>query len=372
MNNKRLKSLDILRGLDLWLLVFIGPIAYAFCNVAEGPFRDFLKIQTEHASWTGFTTWDIIMPLFIFMSGATIPFSMARFREGIRPDRKFWTKLARRVFLLFFIGWIVQGNLLELQWHLFHPFANTLQAIAVSYAAVAIVFAYRGIRQLIIFTAICFSAYFLAFALAGQFNPDFQDNIAMWIDKAILGSHRDGVTWNPDGSWDYDIHYRYTWILSSLNFIVTSALGCFSGHILRNWASSGTKRAVFILTLGTAFLVSGLLLDYIFPINKRIWNSSMTLFSGGICCILISVVYYIVDVKEKGKGLGWLEYYGKNSILAYFIGETVSFSSISVSLLHGFGPILGDWYPVLISTSNGAILFLILMFLHKKNIFLKV
>ena len=125
---ERLASLDILRGADMFLLLALGPVMKSICRLYPDS-TAWLAHQIEHVSWEGFVLWDIIMPLFLFMSGITIPFSMAKYREGIRPDGKFYLKLLRRLFLLFFLGWIVQGNLLQWDWKTFHPFANTLQEI---------------------------------------------------------------------------------------------------------------------------------------------------------------------------------------------------------------------------------------------------
>lgn len=96
----------------------------------------------------------------------------------------------------------------------------------------------------------------------------------------------------------------------------------------------------------------------------------MTLFSGGICFLLIALTYYVVDVRGWHKGLDWLKIYGLNAITAYCIGEVIDFSSVSGSLLHGFSAF--GWYPILLAVANGAILFGILLLMYKKGVFLKV
>ena len=218
----RLKSLDILRGLDLWFLLIVGPVYRSFysCCHPEGAFIQWANIQMRHVDWVGFTAWDIIMPLFMFMSGITIPFSMAKYKAGVTPDKSFYLKLLRRFVLLFFLGWIAQGNLLTFDPKLFHPFANTLQAIAVGYVASALMFVHFRPKFQIILTSALFLVYLGSFVFSGMdFNSE--TNIAMVIDKAVLGCHRDGVVWHADGTWTFNPEYQYTWILSSLNFIVT-------------------------------------------------------------------------------------------------------------------------------------------------------
>ena len=367
LKKDRLESLDILRGFDMWLLLMFGPIVGAVLSVVPG--LDFVRTQVSHVSWEGFVLWDIIMPLFMFMSGVTIPFSMSRYKEGEKPGKKFWLKLLKRFVLLFVLGWIVQGNLLDLDPKVFHPFANTLQAIAVGYVFSALIFVFCTFRWQVVFTALPFVLYIAAFALTGM-NLDHQGNIAMLVDKAVLGSHRDGVSWSG-GAWSYSQWYEYTWILSSLNFTVTVMLGCFTGQILKG-GKSQWRKAGSVALMGAILLAASLLLSLYFPIIKKIWSSSMTLYAGGISCLLIALSYIIVDILKWRKGLGWLNYYGKNAIAAYFIGEVVNFSSASKSLIHGFEHILGGWYPVLIATANAFILLGILKIMYKRNIFLKV
>jgi len=365
---ERLASLDILRGADMFLLLFIGPVIRSFCKVFPDG-TQWLSHQMQHVPWEGFVTWDIIMPLFLFMSGITIPFSMAKYKDGLKPDRQFYTKLLRRFCLLFFLGWLVQGNLLEFSWKLFHPYANTLQAIAVGYVISALFFVHFKPKWQVVAVLVLFAAYWLAFAMTGM-NLDKQDNIAMTIDKAVLGPHRDGVKWAEDGSWRFRTSYQYTWILSSLNFAVTVMLGCFAGQMLKSGRHTPARRAGIIALTGAALVAAGLAVSPVFPIIKKIWSSSMTLYSGGICFILVAITYYLVDVRKWHRGADWLKIYGMNAITAYCIGEMIRFTSVSESLLHGFGGLI--WYPVLISFADCGILLIILYQMYKRNIFLKV
>ena len=268
---ERLLSLDILRGADLFLLLVAGPVVRSVLKVAGGP--AWLDHQLHHVSWEGFVLWDLIMPLFLFMSGITIPFSMAKYRAGKRPGKEFWFRMLRRFCLLFFLGWIVQGNLLKFDFKLFHPFANTLQAIAVGYVVTAILFVHAKPRTRILWCCGFFAAYLVAFVCTGM-NLDPQQNVAMVVDKAVLGSHRDGVRFLEDGTWAFKDSYQYTWILSSLNFIVTVMLGCFTGEILRGSRKGKLSVTGQLLLFGTALIAAGLLLGVYFPIIKKASSSS--------------------------------------------------------------------------------------------------
>ena len=90
----RLLSLDLLRGADLALLVLFQPIIYQWVEASEptpGSFGEMVFGQITHVPWEGFCFWDIVMPLFMFMSGITIPFSMGKYQQGkVKADKGFF------------------------------------------------------------------------------------------------------------------------------------------------------------------------------------------------------------------------------------------------------------------------------------------
>ena len=78
-NSIRLASLDILRGFDLFLLVFFQPVFVALARQMNMPFLDSILYQFDHEVWEGFRFWDLVMPLFLFMTGASMPFSLSKY-----------------------------------------------------------------------------------------------------------------------------------------------------------------------------------------------------------------------------------------------------------------------------------------------------
>lgn len=370
MRTNRLASLDILRGADLFCLLFLQPILIHWLEIADMPALTTVQKQFEHIEWHGFSFWDLIMPLFMFMSGITIPFALSRYKNEKSIDRTFYIKIAKRFCWLFFLGWIVQGNLLALDMDKFHVFANTLQAIAVGYVVAAILYVHCSTTKQILFCVTSFLLYIIVFAYWGNMNFAPTTNIAETIDRTILGKLRDGIIWQDD-IWHFDDSYHYTWILSSLNFIVTVMLGMFAGIILKNNSYSEIRKFILLIGLGAIFIISSLILDPYIPIIKKIWSSSMTMYSGGICFILMGLFYYIIDIKKVTK-LKWLKYYGMNSIIAYCIFEVISFRSIADSLLFGLEQWLGIYYPLIGTISQCIIVFLILRWMYKHQIFIKV
>jgi predicted acyltransferase len=123
--------------------------------------------------------------------------------------------------------------------------------------------------------------------------------------------------------------------------------------------------------LGIAMVVAGLVWGIWHPIIKKIWTSSMTLFAGGICFLLLWLCYYLIDYKGYRKGLTWLKVYGMNSIAAYTLTQIINFRSIPQSLFFGLKQYIGEYYNLLITFSQIGIIFLILLIMYRKKIFLK-
>ena len=133
--SSRLFCLDLLRGLDMFLLVALGPLI----GTANGIWHfesDAVHRQFLHA-WGEFHFWDIIMPLFIFMCGAAVPFALGKRMKDGRPLPGYWRHVLGRVAFLWFCGMLVQGSLASLDWHIISPYCNTLQAIAAGYLIAA-------------------------------------------------------------------------------------------------------------------------------------------------------------------------------------------------------------------------------------------
>ena len=369
-SNQRLESLDILRGLDLFLLVFFQPVFMALASRLQLPVLEPVVQQFTHVHWEGFAMWDLIMPLFMFMAGVSMPFSLSKYTtQGSGGKGSVYKRIAKRVLLLWVLGMVVQGNLLALDANRIYLYSNTLQAIAAGYLITSIIYLSFKERGVMIGMIILFLIYWLPMSIVGDYTPE--GNFAEIVDRNILGRFRDGAILNDDGSCSFASHYHYTWIWSSLNFAVTVMLGFMAGYTMRRFA--GNPRAILkrLAIWGVCLLGGGLLLSLQMPIIKTIWSSSMTLFSGGICMLLMALFYYIVDYKGYKTGISWLKYYGTNSIFAYVAG-VVNLRCVVHSLTHGLQQYMGDYYGVLLTFGSGMIMFFILRCMYKSKIFLRV
>ena len=372
---QRLESLDILRGFDLFLLVGLETIMHQLSSAIDTPaFHSFMWCFS-HADWEGFSPWDLVMPLFMFMSGITIPFALSRYKDA-KDKTLVYKRILKRVVLLWIFGMMCQGNLLALNPDRIYFYSNTLQAIATGYLISSLLFLHTRISTQIITAVIMLLGFWglMEFVTingygGGNYTPD--GNLAEWIDRDILGRFRDGAS-IMNGETIFAPWYRYTWILSSMNFGVTVMTGTFAGYILKNNNLIAKKKLGYLMIIGALMVTTGWIWDIWHPIIKKIWTSSMVLVSSGYCFLLMALFYYIVDYKGWKKYIGWLKVYGMNSIVAYMLAMCVNFSCISQSIFHGLAQYMENYYSILITGSNVIIIYFILWLMYRQKIFLRV
>ena len=374
-SGQRLASLDALRGFDLFVLVALGPLVSSLTSAAQSPYLDGVSWAFTHVSWEGFAPWDLVMPLFLFMAGASIPFALSRYTGGANRGA-FFGRLIKRVVLLWLLGMVVQGNLLAFDFSKIYLYSNTLQAIAAGYLIAALAFTSMRLPWQIVFAIILLGGYWglMEFISVdgygnGSYTPD--GNLSEWVDRTVLGRFRDGASVSADGSVAFASWYHYTWIVSTLGFGATTLTGVFAGTIARaSW--SGVRKVITYLVLAIAMIAAGWLWSCQMPIIKTIWTSSMVLFSSGWCFALMGLFYLLYDVVHFKFGLDFLRIYGMNSIVAYVLSQVVNFRGVAHSVCFGLEQWLGAYYSLLLTFAQVAFVFFILRIMLKHNVFLKV
>ncbi len=373
-SSKRLESLDALRGFDLFFLVALGPLMHSLARTANVEWLNESMWVFSHVSWEGFSPWDLIMPLFLFMSGISMPFSLSRYKS-ISDKRPLLRRLAKRILLLWIFGMMCQGNLLALDPNTIYLYSNTLQAIATGYLITALLFLFTSRRTQIITAVVLLLVYWTAMQFitvdgygGGNYTP--QGNLAEWIDNTVLGRFRDTAQ-VIDGKVVIADWYHYTWILSSLNFGVTVLTGLFAGYIAKDKIEEKKKLKLYFGT-GITMVIAGWLWNFQMPVIKTIWTSSMVLVSSGYCFLLMGLFYYWIDYKGRRSGITWLKVYGMNSIVAYMLANVVNFRCIGESLFYGLEQYMGSYYSFLMTLWNIGAVYVIIWFMYKRGIFLKV
>jgi predicted acyltransferase len=359
----RLVSLDALRGFDMFWIIGGHWIA---AGLAEGLgsewFDRHILPQVRHVPWEGFTAWDLIMPLFLFMVGTAMPFSFGKRLAAGHSRGRLLFHVFYRVAVLWVLGMIAQGRLLRYDLSELRLYSNTLQAIASGYLIASPLLLFTRPRWQLAVTAALLLAYWALLMLvpvpghgAGALTPD--GNLAIYIDKLVLGPFQDGTT--------------YTWVLSSMTFATTVMLGAFAGHILRA-EDTRIRKTVILLVTGAACLLVGWLWGFLFPIIKHIWTSSMVLYAGGWSFLLLAFFYFVIDVLR----LRFLAYFfvviGTNAIAAYMVTRIYDFRNIADILVDGLGRWTGDWHPFVRGVGGFAVLWLILFHLYRRRAFIKI
>src|SRR5271165_7056700 len=149
----RLLSIDALRGFDMFWIVGGDRLAHALCNWWGTPGAKKLAEQFDHVDWEGFRFYDLIFPLFLFVVGVVLPFSLSKYQKGQHPKTAALGRLARRVVFLFVLG-LIGNNLLQFDFaHL--RVTGVLQRIAICYGFAAVIFLFSSVRiQAIVVAAI--------------------------------------------------------------------------------------------------------------------------------------------------------------------------------------------------------------------------
>lgn len=373
--NKRLESLDALRGFIIICLVVLERFVYKMYRINGTWWREWSYALFRHRDWEGFSTWDMVMPLFLFITGVAIPYSLAKYKCYYGNSHSLYFRLFRRFCLLWLLGIICHGNLLAFDINSISFFSSPLQAIAIGYVVSVVLFLRtRWKAQIVIAIFLLFTYWgameFCSLGIYGNGNYSEHGNLAEGVDMLVLGQFRD-TAHVVDGKIIVDPTYTYTWILSSLNFVVTVLSGMLVGQVLKSEKTPQMKLTIICLS-GFLMVAIGLLMGLIHPIIKHIWTSSMVLVSSGYCFLLMGLFYYVIDYCGWNKHLTLLKIYGMTSITAYVISLVVDFSSVSNSLLYGLETVMGEHYYMILMLGNVMIVFLILLFLYKNKVLIRV
>lgn len=358
----RVLSVDALRGFDMFWIIGGQKIFRSLDEVFHSPTTQWINTQLDHAEWFGFTFYDIIMPLFLYLVGISMVFSIRK-RLSLDPSRvRLWKHMLTRIFWLWILGMMVQGKLLTYDPGQIKLYSNTLQAIAAGYLLSGVMILYLPISRQIFATIGMLLAYWAVFALvpvpgigAGVYTPD--GNIALYIDRMILGTFQDGTT--------------YTWLLSSLNFGATTMLGVFTGYLLMSRMPTKT-RLLALCAGGVSLVVLGKVWEIWHPLVKHVWTGSFVLFSGGICLLLLATFYYLIEVRGFRRWSSMFIVIGANAIVAYVSSHIFDFRLVARVFVSGLEQYIGPWDSFAGALGGFIVLYLILKFMHSKKVFVKI
>ena len=358
----RIMSIDALRGFDMFWIIGGATIFHSLHEIFHHPVTEWINLQLSHSEWEGFRPWDLIMPLFLFVVGVVMPFAFSKRLARGDSKRQMYFHIVKRTLILWVLGMIAGGHLLDYDLSQLRIYTNTLNAIAAGYFISAIVMLNMRLVGQILTTEILlllFWAFMVLVPLLGQGQVllDRDANLALSIDKFIMGPYYGGN--------------GYTWILSSMTFACTVMLGVMAGHLLHSEKTSKAK-VLWLVAAGVGSLLLGCLWGIWFPVIKRIWTSSFVLYSGGLCYLLLALFYLVIDVWGFKKWAFGFVVIGTNAIAVYMATHVFNFRHIGDIFVDGLDKYVGNWGSFIHAVAAFAVVWLIMWWMYRYKIFLRV
>jgi predicted acyltransferase len=371
---ERLLSIDALRGFDMFWIIGGEVLIKALAQWANLPMKDLIDDQLEHVEWEGFHFYDLIFPLFLFLVGVVLPFSLGKLRERGERTSRIYARIVRRTVLLFALG-LIYNHFLQLAFY--HPpfgldfstvrIAGVLQRIAICYGVAALIVLHTKVRGQVILVAVLLLGYWALLALVpapGSTAGDFsmQTNLAGYVDRHFLPGKI------------FKEYYGYgdnEGLLSTVPAVGTALLGALAGHWLRS-GRSGTQKVLGLAAAGAVCLLLGWAWSFWFPIIKNIWTSSFVLFAGGWSLLLLALFYGIIDVLRYRAWAFFFVVIGANAITIYLLPHIIDFEKVSQFFLGGVASHSGAFGPVVTAFGVLAAEWLLLLYLYRRRLFLRV
>ncbi len=199
---ERLKSLDVLRGFDMFWIIGGGSLIIAISAATEWFWLEPIATQMRHVEWEGFRFWDLIFPLFMFITGVAIPYSLISKNERGVSRTALLKKIIKRAVILVILGIIYNGalskELVDIR------FVSVLGQIGLSYMFAAIIFLYTSsfkIRLLWLLGIMVLITILQLFVPAPGYEAGLSDpagTLNAWIDRSLVP----GRLAYGDGTWD--------------------------------------------------------------------------------------------------------------------------------------------------------------------------
>jgi len=357
-------SVDALRGFDMFWIIGAGSLVYALNRMTESPVTTFFATQLEHADWEGFRFYDLIFPLFVFIAGVSLVFSLTKAVERAGRAEALRRVLGRAI-LLFLAGIFYSGGATNI-WPGIRVL-GVLNRIALAYLGASLLFCLfkpRALAGIVVGLLVGYWAMmtFVPFrdiqlsrsnflrlaeasgdtASAALFKTDenfsgIKDSPAEAAARKIFFATTNYVSGKFDKGYNLANHFDFMYLpgqrydlffdpegwLSTIPAVVTCLLGVFAGLLLKNPEIPDQKKVFLLLGCGLAGIALGWLWSLQFPVIKKIWTSSYVLVAGGYSAMLLGVFYQVVDVWQRR---GWCQpfvWMGMNSITIYLASNIV-------------------------------------------------
>jgi len=359
----RILSIDALRGFDMFWITGGDALFIGIFTLIGAPFFRKLAEQLDHPAWTGFHFYDLIFPLFLFIMGLSMPFSITKRLERGDSRKDLYKHIIRRTILLYLLGMVYNG-LFDFNFATMR-YTGVLHRFAFTYFFASIIVMNFKLKGQLIWAAALTFGYWLILLLVpvpgfGAYNLTPQGNICAWIDQHFL-----------PGGWCCYTYGDNEGILSNFPAIVSVLIGVFAGNRLMKKETDNMK-VKFFIAAGFVSIAIALLWNFIYPINKYLWTASYVALTSGLSLILLAVFYWLIDVKGYTKWAFPFKVIGMNSITIYVLQGIFDFGIVAKIFIHGFYTSFGSFQELFLVMCIVALKWLFLYFLYKQKLFLKV
>ncbi len=330
----RVLSIDALRGFKMFWILGVDELIVTLDSTYKTGFTALLANQMSHSDWEGLTFYDLIFPLFVFIVGISLVYSLGKIIQQKGKLAAVWRVVMRSV-LLFGLGVIYYGG-----------FSNdigdirllgVLQRIALCYLFASLLFIFLKPRALVAACVVILLGYWAVMAFVpvpgiGTGHYEASQNLANYLDSKYLPLYKWNRNWDPEG------------LLSTLPAIGTCLLGVFAGLFLKNETVPAQKKVYWMCGAGVVLVLLGFLWGHWFPIIKQIWTSSYVLAAGGFSVLTLALFYQVIDIWKKRMWASPFIWIGSNAILLYMLfnwprmpmeGGILSFHNLASRLAGG-------------------------------------
>jgi predicted acyltransferase len=363
----RLHSLDALRGFDMFWIIGGGELFQVLARCFPNRGFQILAEQMEHVPWAGFHFYDLIFPLFMFISGATIPIAILTKLENGAPRRDVILRIARRMVILVILGIIFNGTLRD--GFANARYASVLGQIGIAYFIASMILIHtHSLRSRLLWLAGILAGYAAIQLLApvpgfgaGVLTPD--GCINSYIDRNFLPGRMGQGKFDALG------------LMCILSASAVTLMGSFAGQILIKNDIDTRKKIILMISAGAGLILLALAINPFYPVIKNCWTSTYNLLAGGISFILVALFFLVIDVWGFKKWSLFFQVIGLNSILIYLIsvGNLVDVGHTTMSFLGWIIKSLPENQGDLVLVTGNIILcWLLLYFMYRKKIFVKI
>lgn len=315
-NQKRLLALDVMRGITIAGMIMVNN---------PGSWK-YMYAPLQHAQWNGLTPTDLVFPFFMFIMGVSLHISLRKYDQGLTLP--VFAKIIRRTLSIFAVGLALEAfSKLCAGTFSFENFRimGVMQRLALAYCGAALLTQVVKKKYFLWTAGGILLAYLVVLQLFNGYVHS-ADNLLSIVDTAVFGAGHLITERMADGG---TFPFEPQGLLSTIPGIAHVMLGVFAGSIITS-VKDNHKRIEQIFIFGTILAFAGYLLQYLDPINKKLWTTSYALITCGMGSLFLALLIWIIDIKDRRKWSRFFEAFGVNPLFMYVLGWVASVGMNSI------------------------------------------